>query len=76
MLGDVRKLAGDLPFLIPGIGAQGGDLEATVKHAFVKDKGLALINSSRGIIYASKEADFAEKAGIEAKKLRDQINGI
>jgi len=76
MLGDVRKLAGDLPFLIPGIGAQGGDLEATVKYAFVKDKGLALINSSRGIIYASKEADFAERAGIEAKKLRDQINGI
>lgn len=74
MLEGIRKLAPDMPYLIPGIGAQGGDLENTVKYGFVKDEVLALVNSSRGIIFASDGPDFAERAGKEAKKLRDMIN--
>jgi len=74
MFEGIRKLAPDLPYLIPGIGAQGGDLENTVKYGFVKNDVLALVNSSRGIIFASNGTDFAEKAAEEAKKLRDQIN--
>lgn len=74
MFEGIRRLAPDLPYLIPGIGAQGGDLENTVKYGFVKNDILSLVNSSRGIIFASSGADFAEKAGEEAKKLRDEIN--
>jgi orotidine-5'-phosphate decarboxylase len=74
MFEGIRKLAPDLPYLIPGIGAQGGDLENTVKYGFVKKEVLALVNSSRGIIFASSGPDFAERAGEEAKKLRDEIN--
>lgn len=74
MFEGIRKLAPGMPYLIPGIGAQGGDLENTVKFGFVKDDVLALVNSSRGIIFASDGPDFAERAGEEAKKLRDMIN--
>ncbi|HXK49407.1 MAG TPA: orotidine-5'-phosphate decarboxylase [Clostridiales bacterium] len=74
MFEGIRKLAPGMPYLIPGIGAQGGDLENTVKYGFVKDDVLALVNSSRGIIFASDGPDFAERAGEEAKKLRDMIN--
>jgi len=74
MFESIRRSAPDLPYLIPGIGAQGGDLESTVKYGFVKNDILALINSSRGIIFASGGPDFAERAGEEARKLRDQIN--
>ncbi len=73
-LARVRHIVGDMPILIPGIGAQGGDLEATVKAG--KDsrgKGM-IINSSRGIIYASNGPDFAEAARRETQKLHDQIN--
>ncbi len=76
MFEGIRKLAPDLPYLIPGIGAQGGDLENTVKYGFVKDDVLSLVNSSRGIIFASSGSDFAEKASEEAKKLRDMINNF
>jgi len=76
MFEDIRKLAPEMPYLIPGIGAQGGDLENTIKYGFVKDKVLSLINSSRGIIYASSGKDFAEKAAEKAKELRDQINEV
>ncbi len=69
----VRKIVGDMPILIPGIGAQGGDLEATI--AAGKDsRGCGMIiNSSRGIIFASDGEDFAEAARRETKKLHDQI---
>jgi len=70
----VRGIVGDMPILIPGIGAQGGDLEKTV--AAGKDsrgRGM-IINSSRGIIFASNGADFAEAARRETLKLRDAIN--
>jgi orotidine-5'-phosphate decarboxylase len=60
--------------LVPGIGAQGGNLEHVIKHA-TDDNGLsALINASRSILHASVEMDFAEKARQRAKQLRDQIN--
>lgn len=70
----VRQIVGDMPILIPGIGAQGGDVEKTVKAG--KDsrgKGI-IINSSRGIIFASNGPDFAEAARRETIKLRDLIN--
>lgn len=67
MLKEIRSVAGDMPILIPGVGAQGGDLESSVRHGTTKDKKRAIINSSRGIIYA-------DDPGAEAKKLRDEIN--
>lgn len=70
----VRSIVGDIPFLVPGIGAQGGDIEKAVKAGLdSKNRGL-IINSSRGIIFASKGDDFAEKAREEALKLKDEIN--
>jgi len=67
MLKEIRIVAGDMPILIPGVGAQGGDLESSVKFGTTKNKNRAIINSSRGIIYA-------EDPGAEAKRLRDEIN--
>lgn len=72
----IRSIAPDLPFLIPGIGAQGGDLEASVLAGTDQNGGLAVINSSRGIIYASSELNFAEAARNEADKLRKAINSV
>jgi len=63
-----------MPLLIPGIGAQGGDLASVVRYG-VNNKGEgAIINSSRGIIYASPGKDFAQAARRAASSLRDQIN--
>jgi len=71
----IRKILGEeIPILIPGVGAQGGDVEKTVKYGTNKNGEMAIINSSRGIIYASKDESFAEKAKIKAKSLRDEIN--
>lgn len=73
-LSDVRKIVGDIPILIPGIGAQGGDVEKTVRAG--KDsrgKGM-IINSSRGIIFASSGPDFADAARRETLKLHSLIN--
>ena len=72
----IRDIAGNLPFLIPGIGAQGGDLEASVMAGTDAMGEMAVINSSRGIIYASKGKDFAEAARREAENLRNSINTI
>ena len=71
----VRAENGAAPFLIPGIGAQGGHLPAAVNHGPDEIAG-PLISSSRGIIYASQGYDFADKAREAAVKLRDQINAI
>lgn len=72
----VRQIVGDMPLLIPGIGAQLGDLEKTVKAGLDSTGFGEIINSGRAVIFASKGGDFAEAAGREAKKLRDQINEI
>lgn len=73
-LGIIRKTAPGLPFLIPGIGAQGGDLRQAVIHGPTETAIGPTINSSRGIIYASSDADFAEAAREAALNVRDRIN--
>lgn len=73
-LARVRKIVGDMAILVPGIGAQGGDVERVVK-AGLNSKGQGLIiNSSRGIIFASQGTDFAEAARRETIKLKNVIN--
>lgn len=73
-LNEIRSIAGEIPFLVPGIGAQGGDVEkAVIKGKNGKGAGM-IINSSRGIIYASDEKDFAMAARNAAIQLRDEIN--
>ncbi|MBN1347949.1 orotidine-5'-phosphate decarboxylase [candidate division KSB1 bacterium] len=72
----IRAAAPGLPILIPGIGAQAGDVEASVRFGTDENGELALFNSSRGIIYKSGGKDFAEVAATEARRLRDQINKI
>jgi len=61
--------------LVPGIGAQGGSLEEVAKYGMNKEIGL-LVNSSRGIIFASAGKDFAEKARVEALKLQQQMEKL
>jgi orotidine-5'-phosphate decarboxylase len=73
-LARLREIAPDLPFLIPGIGAQGGSLEAAVTYGPTTGKLGPVINSSRGILYASSGPDFAEAARAAALTLRDRIN--
>jgi len=70
----VRKNSGQMPFLIPGVGAQGGDLEKTLIAAEDGSKIPYLINASRSIVYAASGEDYAQQAGAAAKRLRDQIN--
>ena len=70
----VRALAPDLPILIPGVGAQAGDLESAVRYGVDARGELAIINSSRQIIYASSGADYAVAARRVASALRDEIN--
>lgn len=73
-MSEIRKIVGDMTLLVPGIGAQGGDIEKTVE-AGVNSKGAGMIiNSGRAIIYASNNEDFAQKAREEAIKTRDEIN--
>lgn len=73
-LKEARELAPKSTFLIPGISAQGGDTESTIKLGTREDGLGAIINSSRGIIFASSGEDFAEAAREATKKLRDEIN--
>lgn len=73
-LTDIRKIVGDMTFLVPGVGSQGGDVESFVKAGLNSKNAGLIINSSRGIIFASSEQDFAEKAKEETEKLRDEIN--
>ena len=70
----VRKIVGDMPILIPGIGKQGGDVEKTVKAGKDSQGGGIIINSSRKIIFASNGPDFAEAACRETQKLHDEIS--
>ena len=75
-LGEIRRIAGSVPLLVPGVGAQGGDVKAVLRNGLTEDGTGLVINSSRGIIYASAGEDFAEAAGAAARKLRDTINGF
>ncbi|MBP6798964.1 MAG: orotidine-5'-phosphate decarboxylase [Luteimonas sp.] len=70
----IRGIVGDMPLLIPGIGAQGGDVEAVVRNGRTADGTGLMINSSRGILYASGGNDYAEAAARAARALRDEIN--
>ena len=70
----IRKLAPQHFFLVPGIGAQGGDLAEVSRHGMNKECGL-LVNSSRAIVYASQEMNFADAAGREAFKVREEMKG-
>lgn len=70
---EIRKSVPDSFLLIPGVGAQGGSLEEVSKNGMNSHCGL-LVNSSRGIIYASTEDDFADKAELEAKKIQKEMS--
>ena len=72
---EIRKIVPNSFLLVPGVGAQGGSLSEVCKYGMNDNIGL-LINSSRGIIYASNEADFAEKAREEAMKLQKEMEEI
>lgn len=75
-LSRVRSICPDMPILIPGIGAQQGDLEASVRNGIDSEGRMAVFTSSRDILYASQGNDFAEVAGKKTEKLRDKINSI
>lgn len=70
----VRNIAPDLPFLVPGLGAQGGDFDLAIKYATNEQKQGAIFNFSRSIIYGSSGENFAEIAGEKTKQMRDEIN--
>jgi len=72
----LRRECPDLPFLIPGVGAQGGDLEFAMKAGAGARGDLAVINASRAILEASKEASFAEAAAQEAESLRRKMRAV
>lgn len=74
-IGEVRKVVPDHFFLVPGVGAQGGSLEDVSNYGWNSDCGL-LVNSSRGIIYASNGVDFAQRASEEAEKLQLEMAAI
>ncbi len=71
-IGNIRKIVPDSYLLVPGIGAQGGNLEEICKYGLDKDLKL-IINSSRSIIYASDTGDFAQMAKNEAKKIQMEM---
>jgi orotidine-5'-phosphate decarboxylase len=73
-LAEVRALVGDVPLLVPGIGAQGGDVEAVVRHGRTSAGTGLMINSSRAILYAGHGHDFAQSARQTTMELRDTIN--
>jgi orotidine-5'-phosphate decarboxylase len=71
----IRTMCPEMPLLIPGVGAQGGDLTSAVKYGTDIRGEKAIINVSRQVLYASKGKDFAESARRAAQELRDKING-
>ena len=72
---EIREIVPDSFLLVPGVGAQGGSLPEVCQYGLTETVGL-LINSSRGIIYASNEKDFARKAREEALKIQQEMEGI
>lgn len=73
-LAEVRAIVGDMPFLVPGVGAQGGDVEQIIKNGRGKDSDALIISSSRAILYAGEGLEFAEAARAAAIRQRDEIN--
>ncbi|HEX5754790.1 MAG TPA: orotidine-5'-phosphate decarboxylase [Arenimonas sp.] len=73
-LAEIRAIAPELPFLVPGVGAQGGDVEAVVRSGRSADGSGLIISSSRAILYASNGDDYAEAAGRAAQQLQGEIN--
>ncbi|MEZ4809301.1 MAG: orotidine-5'-phosphate decarboxylase [Allomuricauda sp.] len=71
-LGEIREIVPESFLLVPGVGAQGGSLQEVCQYGMTKDVGL-LVNSSRGILYASHGLDFAEKAAKQAKELQQEM---
>ena len=76
MFEEIRRAAPRSFLLVPGVGAQGGSLEEVCRYGMIPDDCGLLVNSSRGIIYASADTDFAEAAAAEARKLRDQMAAL
>lgn len=74
-LENIRKIVPNHFLLVPGVGAQGGSLEDVVKYGINESCGL-IVNSSRGVIFASSEEDFAQVAGVEAKKIAQQMSKL
>ena len=72
MFQDIRKVAPNHILLVPGVGAQGGSLQEVCKYGIIKDCGL-LVNSSRGIIYAGHDENFAQASAEKAKDLQQQM---
>jgi orotidine-5'-phosphate decarboxylase len=75
-LQEIRELAGDMPLLIPGVGAQGGSLEQAALYGTKNFQKAAVINVSRSVLYASKESDFAQRARDELTKLNTAVNNL
>lgn len=75
-LQEIRAVAGDMPILIPGVGAQGGSLEEAVLHGTDHFRKPALINVSRSVLYASTDKDFAMRARQELEKLNASVNAL
>ncbi|MGC8519010.1 MAG: orotidine-5'-phosphate decarboxylase [Steroidobacteraceae bacterium] len=73
-LAEVRRIVGEMPLLVPGVGAQGGDVAAAVRSGQTAAGTGLLISSSRGILYASRGEDFAIAARMATERLRSQIN--
>lgn len=73
-LARIRGICPDMPLLIPGVGAQGGDIKSSVENGSNLNGRRAIINSSRQILYASRKTDYAQAARIEAEKLRQHFN--
>ena len=73
-LGEIRAITGEIPFLVPGIGAQGGDIEKAITNGRTPDGTGMAVNSSRGIIYAGNGKDFSTAVRKAAMDLRDEIN--
>jgi len=75
-LRQIRQRYPDMPLLIPGVGAQGGELAQVVSYGVDAGRQRTIINSSRQILYASKGNDFAAAARRAAEELRDRINSL
>jgi orotidine-5'-phosphate decarboxylase len=73
-LAEVREIVGDMPFLVPGVGAQGGDVEQAVRSGQTASGAGLIVSSSRGVLYASSGEDFASAARAATLNLRQQIN--